>query len=533
MRSAAAERWSPILAGCFLALPLFVARGAPMSDLPLHEGMISLLVRHGDPSFTRGLYVLNWGHANQLFYVLALPIAFALGSDLACRAVVAATLVATFVASARLCDHLRASRWAALLVAPAAMGWTFFQGFAPNMLGLAIFLFALPALDRVAQTPTWPRASGACAIILLLHAAHEVGVICACAAIAVLSLGRRADVREWCLRAAPIALAAALSWIEIRIERPVLTGFGRGWQEAGIETHPIAKKLEYAGDYLMGPQGVIEEALVATLVAAAVAAFVVGCRRDLARADGESALAGFRFELLAVAFCVVYLAAPYAINFGAFLYVRFLTPAYVIGVLVLARRRRASVAAIVLCAAVPLAWVIVVLPEFARADQERRDVNSLLPRIDEGSAVAVLGLGLQGGVTPSNPVAQGNRVLAVRGGRALHSFTEYPIAPVLVRNGVRWDEPMLRVYRSPVSLRPGWDLTRFRYLLLRIPEPVRGSLVARALVPDARLVAQEGAWWLLESTHAMSPIDAPDAPLPVPPPPTIQERVSSVLAAPP
>jgi hypothetical protein len=180
--------------------------------------------------------------------------------------------------------------------------------------------------------------------------------------------------------------------------------------------------------------------------------------------------------------------------------------------------------------AVPLAWIVVVLPEFARADRERRDVDRLLPWIEEGSAVAVLGVGPQGEVTPSNPVAQGNRVLAVRGGRALHSFTEYPIAPVLVRKEIRWDEPMLRVYRSPVNLRPAWDLTRFRYLLLRIPDAPRASLVERALAPDGRFVAQTGAWWLFESTHLTAPVDAPDAPLPSPPPPTIQERVSSILA---
>ena len=460
---------------------------------------------------------------------------------MACRIVVAATLVATFIAAARLCDHVGSSRWAAMLVAPAAMGWTFFQGFAPNLLGVAILLLALPSLDRFAQTPTTRRALGACGAVLLLHAAHEASATCAGVAIAVLSLGRRGGILGWSLRAIPIALAAALSAVKMRLEKPVLTAFGRGWLAAGVEIHPIDKKLEHVGDFLMGPQGALAESLVAALVLVTVAAFVVSRRRlpsvgapegAESRPTDEGPFVRFRFELLASALFVAYVTAPYAVNFGAFLYVRFLAPAYIIGVITLARGCPPTRLAISLCAAVPMAWMVVVSPGFARADAERGAVNLLLPRIDEGSAVAVLGLGPQGGARPSDPLAPGNRVLAVRGGRALHSFTEYPIAPMLVRKGIRWDEEVIRVYRSPVSLRPAWDLTRFRYLLVRIVEPQRASLVERALAPDARLVAGEGAWYLFESTHATVAIDAPDAPLPSTPPPTIQERVNAVLAEP-
>src|SRR5262249_46042557 len=150
-------------------------------------------------------------------------------------------------------------------------------------------------------------------------------------------------------------------------------------------------------------------------------------------------------------------------------------------------------------------------------------------RIEEGSAVAVFGLGSQGGTRPYEPIALGNRVLADRGGRALHSFAEYPIAPAIVRKDARWDEETLRVYITPVNLRPAWDLTRFRYLLVRIPDAQRGALVDRALAPEGRLLAHEGAWWLFESTLPRVAIDAPNALPPAPPPPTIQERVSALL----
>ena len=299
-----------------------------------------------------------------------------------------------------------------------------------------------------------------------------------------------------------------------------------------MQTHPIVQKLTHIPDFLLGPQGTIEELGVVLLVAGAVGSFVVA-RRKAAPAAREPFLVRARFELLAAAFFAAYVVFPYSINFGAYLYVRFLAPAYVIALVALARDVPASRAAAILSATVPLAWLFIVLPHFADASEERRAVDKLLSQIAEGSAVAVLGYGPRPPDGPYDPLTPGNRVLAVRGGRALHSFAEYPIAPVVVRKEARWDEPVIRVYRAPATLRPGWDLTRFRYLLLRIPEPERASLVVRALAPEARLVDAEGAWRLLESTLPQVAIDAPDARLPAPPPATIQERVTALLAAPP
>ncbi|HEY2513940.1 MAG TPA: hypothetical protein VGI39_23895, partial [Polyangiaceae bacterium] len=131
------ERGAPAVAGGLLAAPVLFSHGLPATDLPLHEGMVALLAHQSDAAFTGGLYTSNWGHANQLFYLLALPFAYALGSDAACRLVLAASVATTVVAAARLCDHVGASRWLSLLSAPAALGWTFFHGFAPNVLGFA------------------------------------------------------------------------------------------------------------------------------------------------------------------------------------------------------------------------------------------------------------------------------------------------------------------------------------------------------------------------------------------------------------
>ena len=528
MRMNRAERWSPVVVACLVAAPILISHGVPGTDLPLHEGMVSLLVHRGDPAFTRDLYVSNWGHANQLFYVLALPFAFVAGAAFACRILLAASIAATILASARLCDHVGASRWFALLSAPAALGWTFFHGFAPNVLGFALLLFALPYLDDFARAPSPRGALLSVGILVVLHLAHETSAACACAAVVVLALGGWRRPRDLALLALPELAGVVLYLLEARLERSVVTPFAHHFLEAGIQMHPPLKKLAYAAHCLLGPFAVEEEALVAGLVTIALVAGLAR-KREAPEAPQESWFARNRFALLAALFFVCFLTLPASINFGGFLYVRFLAPAYVIGVIAIGRGRRSSGVLAAVCCAVPLAWLMVALPEFARATEERRSVDELLPQIAEGSAVAVLELSDPGPPPPSEPAAQGNYVLAVRGGRNLHSLAEYPIAPLVVREGLRWDEATLRVYGAPWRLVPAWDLTHFRYVLLRISEAPRVEVFTRALAPDARLIGSAGAWCLFESTHPVVSVNAPDAGPPPPGAESLFARVNAVF----
>ncbi|HEY2509330.1 MAG TPA: hypothetical protein VGI39_00615, partial [Polyangiaceae bacterium] len=57
--------------GALLALPTLLVRSPPMTDLPMHEGIVGLLLHWGDDAFVpRGLYRPNFGHANQLFHAV-------------------------------------------------------------------------------------------------------------------------------------------------------------------------------------------------------------------------------------------------------------------------------------------------------------------------------------------------------------------------------------------------------------------------------------------------------------------------------
>jgi hypothetical protein len=238
-----------------------------------------------------------------------------------------------------------------------------------------------------------------------------------------------------------------------------------------------------------------------------------------------------RFAIVAAALFVLYAVLPYKVNFGAYLYVRFLAPAYCIAVLAIAPRVLRPVARAV-CAALPLAWIGVAAPQFSHSDGQARDLAPLFEKMQPASAWAVLRMGSDAAdqTMAYTPTSAGNRALAERGGRGLHTFAEYPVAPVTIVPEYEWSEPVFRLYvGKPSELRPEHDLSRFRYLVVRMLDDALAELVARALAPDAKLVASSGRWFLFESTRALVPLTSPDAPLPRPAPPSLQKRVDALL----
>jgi hypothetical protein len=527
------ERLVPAAAGVLLALPVLLVRFPPMTDLPFHEGVVALMARWGDASFVPpGVYELNLGHANQLFYALAYPVALLAGPQAACTWVIAAALVATLVAAGLLAEHVGATPWAALLVAPAALGWTFLSGFAPNVLGFAVFLAIVPVLDRFAQVPGPRRLLGACLAMALAHFAHEATLLCACLALVVLSAGQPVD-RRLVVRAAPVAFAALLAYLEARSEGPLLTAFGRAWAARGVQYHPVGTKLAHVGGLLFGIETPLAMGVPAALVTACLVLAHLERRASAPRPTPgpiADAWGRRRFELLAGALLVAYAAMPFAINFGAWLYVRFLAPAFAVGVLSLSRGARSpSLLRRLLCAGTAVAWGLLVLPEFGRAEAENASVDALLARIEEPAAVAVLPIGPVDATRAYDPGSAGHRVLAERGGRVLHALTEYPTSPVLVRSSCRWDDEVTRmVVGPPTSFRPAFDLTRFSYALVRVADESRGALVDAAFRPEAERVAREGTWRLFRSNLPAVPLDAPDALPPSPPPSTLQDRARQI-----
>jgi len=226
---------------------------------------------------------------------------------------------------------------------------------------------------------------------------------------------------------------------------------------------------------------------------------------------------------------VLYLAAPYSVNFGAFLYVRFLAPAFALAVLLAAPPRGAGGALVIAPAlALLVAPVVAALPQLSAAAEQTRALDPLIEQVTPGSSVAVLHFGKFDHGLLFDPTALGNRVLAERGGRELASFVEYPIAPVVIAPELRWDSIVLRVSAKSGSLQPSTDLTRVEWVLVHVHDATLAPLVVRAFQPEAALVDASGEWQLFRSRLPLLPVTAPDAPADTQAE-TLQDRVTREL----
>ena len=521
----------PLVAGLLLAAPVLLVPWPPSSDLALHEGMIGLLAGRGDPTFAPpGLYRLALGHTNQLLYLLAWPLARLTGPALACRLLLAATIVATLVAAGHLAAHLGKTRWAALAVAPVALGWSFYWGFVPQMLGFALFLALLPRLDRDARRGRPAAALSSSLAIAGLGLAHVSSMLCACVAVAVFTLALPLD-RRTPPRLAPAAVGVCLALLEDRWDRAIATPLAQ-LLSSRVLWHPLGRKLGSVVTYLIGAHGAIAQAAVALLVLVAVVLWRTAAPRSPSVAPSPGPLAWLdrnRFAVLASLLFALYLAAPYSLNFGAFFYVRFLAPAFTLAVLVAAPGEGARGPGVVAPAlALLLAPLAIALPQLAAATAQTRALEPLLGRIERGSSVAVIHLGKYDHALLFDPTSLGNRVLGERGGRELASFTEYPIAPVVIAPALRWDSIVLRTSARSGALQPATDLRRIAWVLVSLHDPGLAPLVARAFEPEARLEAASGEWMLFHSRLPQLPLTAPDAE-PDASAETLQDRVTRAL----
>ncbi|MFI5377332.1 MAG: hypothetical protein ACHQ8D_22050 [Candidatus Rokuibacteriota bacterium] len=528
------ERLAPWLGGLLLALPVLVAKYPPMADLPLHEASVGLLRHWGDPRFAPPtLYFLNLGHSNQLFSLLVLVLSFAFPIGWASKIVVAGSLVGLPVAAARFADHVGAPRWTALLVAPVGLGWLFFWGLVQNILGLVALLALLPSIDRFAARPTAKGALWMCGAMVLFHFAHQAMQLVALMAVVLCSLGAPLrDAKGMALRAAPVLFCGAV----------VYAASVYAWHFAGplhratmqFRWTSLPYKLETISGVLFAGYETYVRHLMLLLASVPLVLFAIERVRSRPMEGGlpwAARMREWRFELLALALLSLYLAAPSTIKSTTLVYHRFLPPAWAI-LAVAGASRTARVAAFLpraLCATLPLASLLIAWPTFVDSNQVYSDLEVLMPKIEPGSAVMALNLGPDQPNRLWSPMVAAGHVVAVKGGRSLFDYTQSPVSPVSQRPEKIWVEPLARLELHPLRMRPGWDLTRFRYFLLATPRPTRAAAVTLALRDEATLIGSQGDWYLFESRLPLVPIDADDAPLPTPRPPTLRAKANEIL----
>ena len=504
-----------------MAAPVALCRYPPMYDLPCHEEIVSAMQHFGDRArYPPGLLAWNLGHPNQLFYFLALALTLVAPATVACKFVVVASVAAVPLAGARLANHLGVSRWATLTVAPLGLGFYFFFGMVGNLLALSLLIACLPQLDTFVRTPTL-RGVGAVTLTLsLLYAAHESGLMIACLAMVILALGHAATPRQLVMKATPVAAGVCAmlgeQWRATRHLSPELRNLPATFDLA------FWQKRDGLPQALLGLHGSRTTLFPFFWMVSAIAMLALQglqqrgwLRPDVWRAfpsrrvAARAHLRDNRFAWLGVVLVVLYFAFPFSVQGAMWLHARFLAPGVAVLVVALAPSLPATPWVLARAASIGAMGAVLAMlrPEFAATGALYSDLETLLPKIELGSAVA--GIDLFGGQWRHLVFSVGGaaaRASSERGGRMAVSFTQAtPLPPVVIAPGHRWDDSFARMSPTSSGFKPAFDLHRFRYVLSWTPTG-RADDLTRALSPEARLVAKSGAWVLYESTIPLEPL---------------------------
>ena len=512
--------------GALLALPTLLVRSPPMTDLPMHEGIVGLLLHWGDDAFVpRGLYRPNFGHPNQLFHVVAYALAGTLGARVGFALAVAIAQAAIVGCGAHFARHLRAPWWSALWLSPLALGWVYFWGLAANLYGLALFLPAVLLVDRCVSAPTARNGAALGLVYALLFFAHETAMA-AIALVHLLFLVLRRDRRAWQVGSAAIAFSVILAVVD----------------RVSLATINTAAERVYVADVVFAPPWSSLAALPATVfgshplpvLLALVAIFslsVLATHRAAASTAPSSGpvldrLYARRFEAAGLAFLLAYFVVPEQLFGVTMLNARFAGYAWALllpslgaekGFVPPSARptRLATLVSMVAALALPFA----ALPAFLESQERNAALDRIAAKIEPGQATMVQR------IHPRRPddlftAVSCGRLLAERGGRCQGDFTRTSISPVRMREDLLWsalDEG--RNAGGPAVLRPKIDLRAYRYLGFCCATPDETAEYAGLLAPYARLIADDDGWIFFESKLPRIPPNAPDRLLFAPPPP--------------
>jgi hypothetical protein len=550
-RTSASARFdavAPWTVGVLLALPIVLFRYPPMRDLPLHEAIVGVL-RHFDDAgtFPPGLYVHNFGRANQLFYLLAWVLSAVVPVPTACKFVSALAIAALPPAVGHLARHLGRPAWLGLLAGPVMLGWLFFWGVVANMLGLVLLVVALPALDRWIAKPSPAAGAKTFAVLLVLDLAHEQMMAVAFGFV-LLGVALDGPRRQWPNLVALGALVVA-AFADLHTQESLRNSENLAAKAAFAS---LAHKLVIAPGMLFPGQPPSIRAFAWTLEGIPIVWLVARRLRRwrMTRASRTPSAAPFaspasrrsqdrgwratllreRFGLLAAFAVLIYLTFPNDLHGAHLLYHRFLPVAFVLALVLVAPRDDEGPGLLrIVALAGPIGALVVVMPSLVECDELYRDYDALLSHVEPGSAVVNVDLDALPNDLLRGIDLQGHAV-AVKGGRSFFDYTQSPLSPALLAPSLRWDESTRRLLRA--DLRPSWDLHLYRYLFVHGGPPVTSEALSSALLPEARLIDSAGEWFLFESTLPVVPPASPEPLAPVALGESLGARLQKALARP-
>jgi hypothetical protein len=492
-----------------------------MTDLPLHEAVIGVLRHWSDPRYVpQGLYLLNLGHPNQLFYFLGFLFSWVAGTTMAAKLVVALAIVGIPVTAARLADHLGTPRWTALLVAPLGMGWMFFWGLLANMIGLAVLLTTLPVFDRFCKKPTKKGMASSIGGVVLLYLAHESMMLCACLIIGLFTIAYARDVKGYLVRATPVVVGMGGGllhlWLGQRLRPPFNASITTSYQ-------PLSHKITIIPGALFAGYEPIIRTLMFALAMVPLLLFAVARYQQRPWPHGEpwrEVLTRYRFEVSAFALLITYFAMPFTLSGATLFYHRFLPPAYAIFAVCLAPQPPASPRLLTKLAAgvVPLGSILLAWPTFVDSNKVTRDIDVLIDQVAPGQAYIVVDMGPTIPWRLFHPEPWEGHIVARRGGRCLFDFSQSPVSPAFLNPRYQWNEPYLRMVNRLTEFKPEHDLERFRYVFLHTTVEDWGNWAEEVLEPYARYIDHRGEWFLFESKRLKASPLSEDVAVPNPRP---------------
>jgi len=264
--STAASRLPPAIV-VVLALPCLFLAYLPMTDLPQHTAVISILKNLGDPAFgfdayyeaapERTLYYFTYGIALALAKIL--PLEFVM------RIIVFLSAIAYPLGVLAVLRATGRPGALALLALPLMYSRSYFWGFANFDLALGMALFAVALLERGARNARGEVALAALCVAIVLTHVYGVAIVLGYVCLRLLVGDRRALLKR--LPALSPLAVGALGWIYV----------GRDVEGRGGSYFPsLAERLLGFEDSVIGGYPDSSDEILLAAMLAAIAFFAAG-----------------------------------------------------------------------------------------------------------------------------------------------------------------------------------------------------------------------------------------------------------------
>jgi hypothetical protein len=478
------------------ALPCLVFRYTPMTDLPQHEAIVSIMRHMHDPSFGFDRYY-EWALNRTLYifpYLLSTGLAYIVPIGVAMQITVFLATVSYPLGVMMTLRALRKPLVLTLLALPLVYNRAFFWGFLHFNFGIGLAFFTLSQL-----VGTWSRAAkwSVAGLSLLTAVSHVYGLALLFAYVAAWLL---AGQRRQLLSRVPWILPAALgsgAWGVFAANAP---GYGE------IEWAPWNYRLKELGHSILGgyvdnSENVILFGLTVLIIALTYRSFPLTGRRWISL--GTHSRVGY---ILVALNLVAYFVLPVATPAAKFIHFRHAVLAAMMLPLIVSDsnyRSRSVVAgilpAIVAAMALGNAWW-----HLWRFDREARAFDSILAVIPARSHLAQLTYESKGGVMRTHAYLHfGAYAQAQKGGAFAVSF------PLMF-----WNIPLRRRPNSSMPQTPRdmeWSPARFNeysmghfYDTILIREG-SGRSFRSPLRGPYELAATSGPWKLYRRIHFQKP----------------------------